>query len=154
MYQLFDWRSESRIWGQNMSNKIFNFLWNLIFCLWRIFRKSICSCCNPNCIRINKRMNKITKCIQHTSSHPNISLIVKQIFRIRINNLWRSIHWCCHAFDLFFNWIIIFFTNLSKVINLFCTRTKITQLVFVIFSEEYVLDFDVTMIVSSCVNCL
>jgi hypothetical protein len=94
-------------------------------------------------------MDEVTQSIQHTASHPNISFMVYQILSIRINDLRRSIHWCCHAFDILLDWIVVTFTYRCEVVCLFCTRTKIAKLIIFIFTQKNVLYFNVSM-VESC----
>ena len=104
-----------------MPDEILDFLRNLVFGFTGILWKPISSRSDSDGIGVNERMNEITQGIQYTTSHPNISLIIDEIFGIRVNNFWRSVHWCCHAFNILLDGIIIFFADFCKIINLFST---------------------------------
>lgn len=102
-----------------MSDEVFDFLRNLVLGFTGVLGKPVCPCSDSDSIRVNKRMNEVTESVKHTSSHPHISFVIDHILSIGINNLRRSVHRCGHAFDILFNGVIVFFTDLSKIVNLF-----------------------------------
>ena len=116
-------RSEFRVRGKKISDEVFEFVWDLIFCL---ARESVDCACDTNCIGVNKRMSEVCQSIQNASHHPNIDFFRDFILQVGINHLRRSIHRSCHCFHFLFDMIILWFVDLREVYESIGTGSKVT----------------------------
>lgn len=99
-------------------------------------------------------MNEVAQSEKHAPGHPDIGLVIYQVLQVGINNLWWSVHWCRHAFNIFFDWIVVFLTDLWEIVSLFGTWSEVAQFVVFIFAKKDVLYFYVSVVVTGCVHRL
>lgn len=111
MERLLNAQSICWVGSQEISDKIFDSIANLVLSFLGVFWEAVDSVGDSDSIGINKRMRKESQSIENTTNHPNIYFVGDLVLLIGVHYLRRAIHGCSYRFNFLFDAIVLCFID-------------------------------------------